>query len=180
MPIDPQDLALVAAANQGEANAFEKLYFRHRDWVFKLAWRFTGNATDAQDVLQETFCYLLRKFPGFELTAAMTTFLYPVVKHLSLAAKEKGRRFNPQEDLPESVAPDSIPTPDAAGAELAEALGHLADNQREVLLMRFVDGLTLDEIALALELPSGTIKSRLYRALQGLKDDPRMKKYFLE
>jgi len=180
MPIDPQDLALVAAANQGAANAFEKLYFRHRDWVLKLAWRFTGNATDAQDVLQETFTYLLRKFPGFELTAAMTTFLYPVVKHLSLAAKEKGRRFNTQEDLPESVAPDSIPTPDAARAELAEALGHLADNQREVLLMRFVDGLTLDEIALALELPSGTIKSRLYRALQSLKDDPRMKKYFLE
>ena len=64
--------------------------------------------------------------------------------------------------------------------ELAEALGHLADKQREVLLMRFVDGLTLDEIALALELPSGTVKSRLYRALQSLKDDPRMKKYFLE
>lgn len=180
MPIDPQDLALVAAANQGEADAFEKLYFRHRDWVFKLAWRFTGNATDAQDVLQETFTYLLRKFPGFELTAAMTTFLYPVVKHLSLAAKEKGRRFNTQEDLPEPAADDFVPTPDAARVELAEALAHLADNQREVLLMRFVDGLTLDEIALALELPAGTIKSRLYRVLQSLKDDPRMKKYFLE
>jgi RNA polymerase sigma-70 factor (ECF subfamily) len=180
MPIDPQDLALVAAANQGDADAFEKLYFRHRDWVFKLAWRFTGNATDAQDVLQETFTYLLRKFPGFELTAAMTTFLYPVVKHLSLAAKAKGRRFDTKENLPEPAAPDPVPTPDAARAELAEALSHLADNQREVLLMRFVDGLTLDEISLALELPAGTIKSRLYRALQSLKDDPRMKKYFLE
>ncbi len=180
MPIDPQDVALVAAANQGQADAFEKLYFRHREWVFKLAWRFTGNAADAQDVLQETFTYLLRKFPGFELTAAMTTFLYPVVKHLSLAAKEKGRRFDTKEELPEAAAPEPVPTPDAARAELAEALAHLTDNQREVILMRFVDDLTLDEIAQALELPAGTIKSRLYRALQSLQDDPRMKKYFLE
>ena len=148
--------------------------------MFHLAWRFTGNAADAQDVLQETFTYLLRKFPGFELTAAMTTFLYPVVKHLSLAAKEKGRRFNTQEDLGEPAADDPVPTPDAARAELAEALSHLSGDQREVLLMRFVDGLTLDEIAQALEQPAGTIKSRLYRVLQSLRDDPRMKKYFLE
>jgi RNA polymerase sigma-70 factor, ECF subfamily len=180
MPIDPQDLTLVASANQGDADAFEKLYFRHRDWVFQLAWRFTGNATDAQDVLQETFTYLLRKFPGFELTAAMTTFLYPVVKHLSLTARGKSRRFDTKEDLPEPVALDSVPTPDTARTELAEALSHLAEEQRELLLMRFVDSLTLDEIAQALELPTGTIKSRLYRALQALKDDPRMKKYFLE
>ena len=48
--------------------------------VVRLAHRFTGNADDAQDVLQETFKYMLGKFPGFKLTAAMTTFLYPVVQ----------------------------------------------------------------------------------------------------
>ncbi|MBN1846091.1 MAG: RNA polymerase sigma factor [Sedimentisphaerales bacterium] len=180
MPIDPEDLNLVAAVNRGEADAFEILYLRHRDWVFRLAWRFTGCEQDAQDVLQETFIYLFRKFPGFALTAALTTFLYPVVKHLALTARQKRRRLMSQEDLPESVPADPDIDNRAARGELAEALARLPDDRREVLLMRFVDGLTLDQIAQALQLPAGTVKSRLYRALHALKDDPQARKYFQE
>ncbi|MBC7968470.1 MAG: sigma-70 family RNA polymerase sigma factor, partial [Fuerstia sp.] len=83
------DLQLVAALNAGDAAAFDVLYFRHRDWVMRLAMRFTGNHEDALDVLQETFAYFARKFPGFELTAALTTFLYPAVRNFSLAARRK-------------------------------------------------------------------------------------------
>ena len=89
------DEELLEQAKKGDAEAFETLYRRHRDWVYRLAWRFTGNEADALDVLQETFAYLLRKLPGLRLTAAMTTFLYPVVKHLSLNLRRKrtpGRR----------------------------------------------------------------------------------------
>ena len=83
------DQELIELANRGDSDAFEILYHRYRDWVYRLACRFTGNGQDALDVLQETFAYLLGKFPGFELTAAMTTFLYPVVKHLSFAVRRK-------------------------------------------------------------------------------------------
>src|SRR5688500_13279504 len=80
-PADPRsDLELVAALNGGDVSAFNGLYYRYRDWVVRLAARFTGSDDDALDVLQETFSYVLRKFPGFRLTSAMTTFLYPVVK----------------------------------------------------------------------------------------------------
>ncbi len=71
------DEQLIEAINGGDAGAFEVLYFRHRDWVMRLAMRFTGHHDDALDVLQETFSYLVRKFPGFRLTASITTFLYP-------------------------------------------------------------------------------------------------------
>lgn len=84
-PIDDRsDEALVAALNAGDTSAFDAVYYRYRDWVVRLAYRFTANNEDALDELQETFAYLFRKFPGFVLTARMTTFLYPVVKNLSL------------------------------------------------------------------------------------------------
>ena len=57
-------------------------------------------------------------------------------------------------------------------------LAALPAEQREIITMRFVDGFTLQEIAQVLEIPEGTVKSRLYRALQTLKDDPRTRKYF--
>src|ERR671913_354884 len=101
---EPSDSALVAALNGGDVSAFETLYFRHRDWVVRLARRFTGNDADALDVLQETFAYLLRKFPGFRLTAAMTTFLYPVVRNLSIAARKKRTRQVLDSDLGEGPA----------------------------------------------------------------------------
>ena len=86
---DPRsDGQLIDAINRGAHGggaraAFEVLYRRHRDWVVSLAYRFTGNRDDALDVMQETFIYLLGKFPGLALTAKLTTFLYPVVKHIA-------------------------------------------------------------------------------------------------
>jgi RNA polymerase sigma-70 factor (ECF subfamily) len=71
----PSDQELVALVNRGDANAFEMLYQRYRDWVVNLAHRFTGSEDLALDVLQETFLYFLRKFPGFELRANLKTFL---------------------------------------------------------------------------------------------------------
>ena len=174
------DQELIESANKGSPDAFEALYYRYRDWVYRLAWRFTGNQQDALDVLQETFTYLLGKFPGFELTASMTTFLYPVVKHLSLAVRRKSRRFSSDEDvISELTAPVSKET-ESSRSELAAALTVLPDEQREVLLMRFVDDMSLQEVATALNIPLGTVKSRLYQALQKLRSDRRTRDYFLE
>ncbi len=174
------DQELIESANRGDADAFEILYRRYRDWVYRLAWRFTGNQSDALDVLQETFAYLLGKFPGFELTAAMTTFLYPVVKHLSFAVKRKNRRFvSNDEALGELPAPASQEI-ERSRSELAAVLAKLPEAQREILLMRFVDGMSLQEIADALNIPLGTVKSRLHHALKALRDDRRTRDYLLE
>src|SRR5690606_11144283 len=72
---DPRtDHELVAALNDGEAAAFDCLYHRHRDWAAALAHRFTRDRDTALDVLQETFLYLARKFPGFTLTCQLRSF----------------------------------------------------------------------------------------------------------
>jgi RNA polymerase sigma-70 factor (ECF subfamily) len=173
------DRELIELANNGDPDAFETLYGRYKDRVYRLAWRFTNNHQDALDVLQETFIYLLGKFPGFELAASMVTFLYPVVKHLSSNLRNKRHTFvSDDEILGEMAAPASKEAGDSR-AELAVVLAGVPDEQREVLLMRFVDDMSLQEIADALKIPLGTVKSRLHNALQKLRNDHRTKKYFL-
>lgn len=177
------DEELLERAKRGDAEAFEALYYRHRDRVYRLARRFTGSDADALDVLQETFAYLLRKLPGLRLTAALTTFLYPVVKHLSLNLRRKriGTTSVETQDfasLPQAATAASTDG-ETSRAELASVLATLPADQREVVLMRFVDDMSLEEIAEALKTPLNTIKSRLYRALDALRDDPRTRDYFL-
>ncbi len=177
-PTDPRtDETLIQAVSGGDTHAFEVLYYRYRDWVVRLACRYADHHDDALDVLQETFAYLLRKAPHLHLSARMTTFLYPVVKHLALDARAKRGRLNPRETLPEPEAP-AVRQDDPLRTELAQVMASLSDDQREIVLMRFVDDLTLAEIAEALSLPIGTVKSKLHRALQRLRDDPQTKRYF--
>ena len=170
------DQELVEAANRGDSEAFEALYYRHRDWVVRLACRFTGSHHDALDVLQDTFAYLLRKLPGFRLTASMTTFLYPVVKHLSIDMCRRRKRYVSQEEVPDAEAPEAVTT---GREELAAVMRALSEEHREVVLMRFVEGMSLEEIAGALKIPTGTVKSRLHNALRTLRNDPRTRDYFL-
>ncbi len=174
------DAELVRAINAGDRRAFEALYHRHRDWVASLAMRFTGDREAALDVLQETFLYLVRKSPGLELEGRLTSLLWPVVKHLSIAHNRKRRR-EPAVDpmaMPVRGVDDPPPGLDDPREALAGLVGGLPEAQREVLLMRYVDGMALDEIAAALGRPLGTVKSRLHHALARLRGDPRTKKYF--
>jgi RNA polymerase sigma-70 factor, ECF subfamily len=171
------DQELIAAANAGDAGAFETLYFRYREWVANLAYRFIGDHDLAVDVLQETFLYFLQKFPGFVLTCQLKTFLYPAVRNLSIAARRKAQRA--QGDAPLSETLEAIPSVhDASLNEVEAVLNGLSDVHREVLLLRFVDGLTMPEVAQALEIPLGTVKSRIHHALAKLRADERTKQFF--
>jgi RNA polymerase sigma-70 factor, ECF subfamily len=173
------DVELVAAINRGDAAAFEVLYFRHRDWVVALAYRFGGDRDAALDVMQETFLYFLRKFPGFRLTANLKTFLYPAVRNLSIAARRKAARY--QATPAELEQLECAPAPPQAGAEAGDlqiVLAALPEEQRDVLLLRFVDGLSLAEIGTAMDIPLGTVKSRMHNALQTLRQDQRTRAFF--
>jgi len=180
-PADPRsDHDLIAALNAGDAAAFDALYYRYRDRILRLAYRFTANHADAQDVLQETFAYLYKKFPGFRLTASMTTFLYPAVRNLSLELIRKRRTATTSSadvlaDMPGfAAAPDGA----LAQADLAAAMANLSPEHRQTVLLRFVDDLTMDEIAAATAVPVGTVKSRLHHAIADMREDPRVRRYF--
>lgn len=165
------DLDLVAAINNGDQDAFAVLYERYKDWVVSLAYRFNANHEDSLDVLQETFAYLVRKFPGFELTAQMTTFLYPAVRNLSIAARKKRQKATSSDENLD-LFPQAEPADTTARGDFTQMLSSLSDSHREILLMRFVDDMTQPEIASALELPLGTVKSRLFHAVQAVKKSP--------
>ena len=167
------DQDLVERANAGESDAFECLYLRHRDWVIAVAYRFSGSRDDAVEVLQDAFLYFFGKFPGFELTSSLRTFLYPTVKHLSL---DRRRRRHPTLDVDalEAELPQLAAAEPGAGLGLTRAMNELPAAQREVVLLRFVDDLSLEQIAVAADVPLGTVKSRLHHAIQALQQ--RLKK----
>ena len=174
------DQDLIAAMNSGNEAAFEALYYRYREWVISLARKFTGCDSQANDVLQETFLYFLRKFPGFVLTSQLKTFLYPAVKNHALNSISKVSKFQTGNDgqdfLNNLTAPTCIP---GSGADFDAVLADLSEDHKEVLMLRFVDGLSMAEIAEAVGIPLGTVKSRLHHALSRLRDDPKTREYFI-
>lgn len=177
------DLDLIDAVNDGDTDAFEALYLRHRDYALRIAMRFAAERSLALDAVQDSFIYFYKKFPGFVLTAKLTTFLYPVVKHNALAAKQKARRTQgdtSDEVLANQPSGDASANPAHASdpSDLYAILASLPNAQREVLVLRFVDGLSIEEIARALAIPAGTVKTRTHHAIRKLREDPATKKIF--
>ncbi|MBI5501473.1 MAG: sigma-70 family RNA polymerase sigma factor [Deltaproteobacteria bacterium] len=168
---DLDDAELVRRANQGDADAFEALYRRHRDWVVSLAWRLCRNRDDALDVLQESFSWLFGRFPGFTLTSSMRAWLYPVVRNACISLARKRRNVVPLDRA--GIEPAAEPEPIDWTPEFERRIAGLSEAHREVLRLRFILELRLEEIAAALDLPLGTVKSRLHHALRTLAaDDP--------
>ena len=170
------DLELVKLCNGGSRRdaiaAFETLYRRHRDYVTRVSLRFCSDREIAADVLQETFLYLLKKFPptgdGLILTAQLRSLLYPVAKNLTLSAITRRRRDESSTD----IEPDRLPDPGTVNPQyenLARMTSELSPRHREVILLRFVDDMRLNEISEALGIPTGTVKSRLHHALRELR-----------
>ena len=181
------DRELVELCNRGDRHeavqAFETLYRRHRDYVTRVALRFGADREAAVDVLQETFLYLLKKFPpageGLVLTAQLRSLLYPVARNLTLSSLRQRARIDDAGEFD----PDRLPAPAAADpaqrdpAPLSTALAGLSPERREVLLLRFVDDMSLQDIADTLSIPLGTVKSRLHLAVRELRANPTIKDF---
>ena len=108
------DSELINSINAGDANAFDTLYARYRDWVYRLARRFTGNHQDALDVLQETFTYLLQKFPGFIMAAIVDSLEHPDQGQTDTDPNHQGvdsEKLSPTDQINQDAGsdPSSIP-----------------------------------------------------------------------
>lgn len=187
-PLDRRsDRELVELCNRGDRDeavqGFETLYRRHRAYVTRVALRFGADREAAVDVLQETFLYLLKKFPptgeGLVLTAQLRSLLYPVAKNLTLSSLRQHARLDDSEEFD----PDRLPAPrgtdpaERDSARLSSALARLSAERREVLLLRFVDDMSLQDIADTLSIPLGTVKSRLHLAVRELRESPEIKDF---
>lgn len=155
--------ALVERANAGDTEAVGALYAMHARWVTNLALRYTGDRDDAEDVKHDTFIYLLSKFPGFELRTSMRSFLFPAVRHKSISVLRKRKRTSALGER------DPMAPPRGGVGDFERLVTQLPDHERSVVELRFRDGMALAEIAAALDVPLGTVKSRLHKAIARLR-----------
>lgn len=168
----PDDAALLARVVEGDHEAFAMLMHRHEDRVFAVCLRLMGSRAAALDASQETFLTLYRKAGQYRATAAVGTWLYRITVNTcyDLLRKEKRRR---SERIPEHLDPvDSAAQDPYTSVELRPsievALSQLSPEFRSVVVMADVQGFSLPEVAQTLELPVGTVKSRLFRARRQL------------
>lgn len=166
------DPTLLARVVKGDHEAFTVLMRRHEDRVFGVCLRLMGNRSAALDATQETFLTLYRKAGQYRGTAAVGTWLYRIAVNTcyDLLRKEKRR---PLEALPDHLDPADPSSTDAfTSVELRPsveaALATLSPEFRAVVVLSDVNAYSLPDVARVLELPVGTVKSRLFRARRQL------------
>ena len=164
---------LIRRVLSGDALAERQLYEAHVDRVFRLAYRMTGDATQAEDLTQETFIRAFDRLADYRGESAFGGWLHRVATSVILTALQKRKRLQNVETLRE----DMTELPSASQAEdpdlrrtLERAVSALDDNQRLVFVMHEIEGYSHQEIAAAMGTPVGTAKARLSRARQKLRD----------
>ncbi|HET9488891.1 MAG TPA: sigma-70 family RNA polymerase sigma factor [Methylomirabilota bacterium] len=172
----PDDPEWVARLRTGDVQAFEELVIAYQHRVFGVALRMLGNRAEAEEIAQETFVRAHRALPEFRGDAKLSTWLFAIASRLCLnrlAAGERRMRREGEETLLRLPA-DADP---AAGVERREvevalhrAIEALPEERRIVVILRDLEGLGYEEIARALGLELGTVRSRLHRARMELKE----------
>jgi RNA polymerase sigma-70 factor (ECF subfamily) len=165
------EAALVRAAQQGSEEAVEQLFARHWDAAYRAALLVTGDRAAAEDIAQEAFLAALRALPRFDVRRALRPWLHRIVVNRAI---DWSRARAARREVGAEVAPEPVAAGDAGGAPFDEAivaaLQQVSVEHRAVLVMRYVLELTPGEIARALELPRGTVNSRLRRGLDALRE----------
>jgi RNA polymerase sigma-70 factor (ECF subfamily) len=171
--VDP-DLEIVERVRAGERELYELLLRRHNRRVFRVVLAIVGDATEAEDVMQDAYVRAFAALDGFEGRARFATWLTRIAVHEALARRRKRRAHDcdaVETLMDDAHAPDRI----ASGAETARllehAIGRLAEPFRLVFVLRAVEQLPVAEVAECLQLDEATVRTRFFRAratLQGL------------
>jgi RNA polymerase sigma-70 factor (ECF subfamily) len=173
---------LIRRFQRGQPRAFEALYDRFKDYVYRTALFVTRNSSDAEEAVQETFLDVLRALPNYRIEgpARFETWLYRVtVNRCRSRLRRKTLPSAEWEDIEDQLEriPEPHPDHDPEGVtvdreravELWQAVDELSEAHRVVVLLRYQQGLSYSEIAQALGISEGTVKSRLYNAHQRLR-----------
>ena len=171
VPTPDDDLELITAARSGDRAAIDELLARYEPAIYRFGLRMCGDEESAREVLQETMLAAFRHLPGFRADARLSTWLYQIAR--SFCIKER-RGARPTTGLDEQLAdpgaaPDRQAHANEIGAALAAAIGALPAEQREVLVLRDVEGLSAEEAADVVGIEVGALKSRLHRARTALR-----------
>jgi len=165
------DADLIAAAQAGEPHAVDKLLERYQQRIYRFGLRMCGDEESAREVLQETMLAAFRHLATFRGEAAVSTWLYQIARSFCIKQRRGEHRKEPIGDnlVDPAPAPDATVHARQIGAALAEAIAELPAEQREVLVLRDVEGLSAAEAAKVVGVEVGALKSRLHRARMALR-----------
>ena len=172
MEPSPTDDELVAAAQSGDPAALDTLLRRHLDLIHAVCSRLAGNPADAADATQEALIAIVRGLPRFDRRAAPRTWMYRVATNACLdELRRRGRR--PRLGLDDAMAerPGPGPPVDRSVTDrltLDDALARLPDDFRVAVVLRDVQGMDYAQIAEVLQIPIGTVRSRIARGRKAL------------
>lgn len=169
------EILLISRARGGDRDAFGALVEQYRDNVYRLAYRMCGNAYDADEAAQEAFVAAWRALPNFRGDAKFSTWLYRLTTNAAIDVMRREKRHQTVGDGEKMELADDADSPQETVERteqqeaVQKALATLSEEYREVLLLRYMEELDYAEIADVLQLPSGTVKSRINRAKAALK-----------
>jgi RNA polymerase sigma-70 factor, ECF subfamily len=180
--VSADDHRLIADCLQGRSEAFGELVRRYQDRLFNTAYRMVGNAEDAQDVVQEAFLNAYQSLGSFKGDSLFFTWLYRIAVNTAISLKRKRRiaisiNSGPdQAGVAEPLDPSEVSQPGHALEQAEEerriqqALGRLSPEHRAVLILKDIEGQKYETMAEVLQVPIGTIRSRLHRARMELRE----------
>ena len=177
-----QEAAIVRKVLGGDANAFETLVLEYEKNVYNIALRMTGNSEDAADMTQEAYIKAYNSLQSFRGDSKFSVWLYRIVSNVCLDfLRSKNRRptvsLSVEDDdgedaqldvADESQSPELLLDRKLTRDSVRRGLDSLPPDYRQILLLREIQGLSYDEIAQALSLEVGTVKSRIFRARKRL------------
>jgi RNA polymerase sigma-70 factor (ECF subfamily) len=177
------DAATVALARDGNSEAFRALVEHHSRAVYRLAHRMTGNASDAEDVVQETFLKAYRQLGRFESRANFGTWIHRIAVNCSIdLIRARPKRESPQDapDLEQLGTPpvtaravDATPERLMLSAEVQEritgAMSALSQMERAAFVLRHIEGHSIDEISRTLGLKTNAAKHSIFRAVKKMR-----------
>jgi RNA polymerase sigma-70 factor (ECF subfamily) len=173
---------LVRECLEGDASAFGELVRRYQDRLYNTAYRLVGNAEDAQDVVQDAFLHAYQALDGFKGDSQFFTWLYRIAVNTAISLRRKQRVAVSMDAAREGTAAlDPVdPSEDARPGHALEqaeqerrvqrALARLSVEHRTVLILKDMEGQRYEAMAEVLQVPVGTIRSRLHRARLELRE----------
>jgi len=176
------DAQLIDDTLAGQSAAFGELVQRYQDRLFNTMVHVVGSADDALDVVQDAFVQAFVKLESFHGRSAFYTWLYRIAFNVAatqrrrrrpVASVDKAREEGGEEPIDTDAGPLENLERDERCRQVREALGVLTEEHRDVLVLREIDGCCYESIAEILDLPVGTVRSRLHRARLQLRDELR-------
>jgi RNA polymerase sigma-70 factor (ECF subfamily) len=169
------DIVLIDRYLSGDVNAFNELMDVHEDMVFAICLRMLRDRETALDATQETFLTVFRKADRYQAKAAFSTWLYRVAVNTCYDQMRRTKRRQ-ADRLPETHDPVDIRSTDPFEAAdlrptIEEALSNLNDEFRSTVVLVDLQGMSLEQASDILEVPQGTVKSRLFRARKQLAQE---------